>query len=100
MIKYISLTQKLVASPIPNSQKLLFGVLSVLTRKGTQNCTASNIFIGKMMGVKSESQVSNMLKGLKKEKFIEIKREEGRRQIILNTEKLVKHGYLANLRDK
>lgn len=99
MIKYITLTIKMLQEKkISSHQKLLFGAISVLTKKGTVSTTASNKYLGTILGIKNDSQISTLLKALKKEGVIIVGRDMGRRQISLNTEKLVKNGYLSDLK--
>ncbi len=99
MIKYIALSIKTIQEKrLTATLKIMFGVLCVLTKKGTVKTTASNKYLGNILEIKSDSQISTMLKALVKIGFVEVSHSLGRRQIGLKTKSLIDGGYLSELR--
>jgi len=78
---------------------MLFGVLTVLTKKGTTYTTVSNQYLAEALGIKSESRISLILRDLKDRKFVKTCRGLGRRQISLNTKGLLEAGLITKLRE-
>lgn len=99
MIKYINLPISLLKFDMKLSTKILFRTLVVLTRKGTVFTTVSNLYLGDLL-LKTDSQISLMLKELKERKFIIVSRGLGRRQIKLNSKPLKEAGLLTDLRPR
>lgn len=91
MIKYIILPTKILQTNMKASSLLVFGALSVLTKKGERHTNVSNLYLAKLVN-KSTSQISLALKDLKTKKVIYIGRNLGRRTIEMNKDGLIKAG--------
>ena len=98
MLKYINLPIELLQFSMRESQKILLGILITMTRKGETITTASNAYLGDVMGGKSEQQISRMLSQLKARKMVAMSRGLGRRQISLNKKGLLEAGLMTELR--
>lgn len=99
MIKYANLTIGLMQFKISDSNKIMIGVLIVMTRKGEVNTTASNKYLGEILGGKTEQQISRMLRTLKERKIIKIGRDLGRRQISINKKGCLELGLMTPKRE-
>lgn len=91
MIKYIILPAKILQTNMRVSSQLVFGALSVLTKKGERHTNVSNLYLAELLN-KSTSQISLALKDLKTKKIIYVGRKLGRRTIEMNKDGLIKAG--------
>ena len=99
MIKYANLSIGLLQFKISDSNKILIGVLIVMTRKGEVNTIVSNAYLGHIMGGKTDQQISRMLKTLKDRKIISSAHKLGRRQISLNKKGMIGLGLMTPKRE-